>query len=425
LDFTFSAVAAKVVGYLKDENGTPITNRGVSINNQDFSLFRRENTDENGYFEIGLMQSELSDSTFRLASYYTFNTNDDMIGVKYINGIHDGDSLFFNLVSYHVNSSIQGTVLMNGNPPGFKITISGNVYDTAMTFTIADSATGNFSLPVSNRLYNYIINPDNMGESYQYYWVPTLAHPGQTGIVIHITRLASFPQYSMSLNSSNGTIAKNPNQSFYDSSAVVQLTAIPNSGYHFIGWSGDLTGTSNPIFVMMNSNKNISAMFEQNQFTMNVLNKWNLVSLPYQSSGILKPFAFPTSTTSAFAFEGTYDAKDTLKSGVGYWLKFNGEQNLIHYGNDSLFSGTVDVVEGWNLLGSLSKPFEVTSITSEPPGLVTSQFYGYSNGYEVVDTIQPGKAYWLKVSQDGEMMFSTSATNSTKRIKIVPGLNKR
>ncbi len=420
LDFTFSAVAAKVTGYLKDESGNPITNRGVSINNQDFSLFRRENTNESGYFEIGLMESELSDSTFRLASYFLMNTDNDMIGVKFINGIHNGDSLFYHLVSYHVNSSIQGQVLVNGNPPGFGITISGNVYDTAMTFTIAESATGNFSLPVSNNLYNYIVSPDNWEGSYNYHWNSVVAHPGQTGLIIHITHNVSSPQYSLSLNSSNGTISKNPNQSFYDSSSVVQLTAVPNSGYHFTGWGGDISGTSNPVFVMMNSNKNITAMFEQNQFAMSVQHKWNLVSLPYQSFGILKPFAFPTAVSNAFAYEGSYDAKDTLKSGDGYWLKFNGEQNLIHYGNDSLFSGTVEVVEGWNLLGSLSKPFAVSSITSEPPGLVTSQFYGYAKGYQIVDTIQPGKAYWVKVNQDGELFYSTFTTSTTKRIKIVP-----
>ncbi|MBI5216455.1 MAG: hypothetical protein HY960_11950 [Ignavibacteriae bacterium] len=420
LDFTFSAVAAKVVGYLKDEIGNPIPNRGVSINNQDFSLFRRENTNESGYFEIGLMESELSDSTFRLASYFIFNTDDDMIGVKFINGIHNGDSLFYNLVSYHVNSSIQGQVLVNGNPPGFRITIGGNVYDTAMTFTIADSATGNFSLPVSGNLYNYIVSPNNWEGSYNYHWNSILAHPGQTGLIIHITHNVSSPQYSLSLNSSNGTITKSPNQSFYDSSSVVQLTAIPNSGYHFTGWSGDISGTSNPVFVMMNSNKNITAMFAQNQFTINVQNKWNLVSLPYQSSGILKPFAYPTAVSNAFAYEGSYDAKDSLKSGVGYWLKFNGEQQHIHLGNDSLYSLSVDVVEGWNLLGSLSIPFDISSITSEPPGLVTSQFYSYAKGYEVVETIQPGKAYWVKVNQEGELFFSTLPASAAKKIKIVP-----
>ncbi len=58
-----------------------------------------------------------------------------------------------------------------------------------------------------------------------------------------------------------GTVTKNPNQAVYDSGTTVILTAIPAVGYTFTSWNGDATGSTNPLNVLMNANKNISANF--------------------------------------------------------------------------------------------------------------------------------------------------------------------
>lgn len=58
-----------------------------------------------------------------------------------------------------------------------------------------------------------------------------------------------------------GTVTKNPNQAAYDSASTVQLTATPNAGFTFTSWSGDASGSSNPLSVVMNSNKTIVANF--------------------------------------------------------------------------------------------------------------------------------------------------------------------
>ncbi|MGB9602294.1 MAG: type I-E CRISPR-associated protein Cas7/Cse4/CasC, partial [Limisphaerales bacterium] len=52
-----------------------------------------------------------------------------------------------------------------------------------------------------------------------------------------------------------------PDQSSYPSGTVVTLTATANPGYTFTGWSGDLTGTTNPITITMNANKTVTATF--------------------------------------------------------------------------------------------------------------------------------------------------------------------
>jgi uncharacterized repeat protein (TIGR02543 family) len=71
--------------------------------------------------------------------------------------------------------------------------------------------------------------------------------------------------YTLIVNASNGTVVKNPNQATYDSGTTVQLTATANPGYTFTSWSGNASGSTNPLTVTMNANKNITANFTANQ----------------------------------------------------------------------------------------------------------------------------------------------------------------
>src|SRR5206468_1005251 len=61
--------------------------------------------------------------------------------------------------------------------------------------------------------------------------------------------------------SGRGTVAKSPDQGSYDHGASVQLTATPDSGFAFSGWSGDASGTDNPLTLVMDANKSVTATF--------------------------------------------------------------------------------------------------------------------------------------------------------------------
>jgi len=68
----------------------------------------------------------------------------------------------------------------------------------------------------------------------------------------------------------SGTVEKNPNQLIYNYGTTVELTANPIMGWHFVEWSGDTTTIVNPITITMNSDKNITATFEINTYTLGV-----------------------------------------------------------------------------------------------------------------------------------------------------------
>jgi uncharacterized repeat protein (TIGR02543 family) len=61
--------------------------------------------------------------------------------------------------------------------------------------------------------------------------------------------------------SGSGSISLNPSGGIYAGGTVVSLTANPASGYEFVGWSGDLSGTTNPSSITITNNKSVTANF--------------------------------------------------------------------------------------------------------------------------------------------------------------------
>ena len=61
--------------------------------------------------------------------------------------------------------------------------------------------------------------------------------------------------------SGSGTVSNNLTGPVFLSGTTVKLTATPAVGYKFTGWSGDFTGTTNPVTITMNANKTITANF--------------------------------------------------------------------------------------------------------------------------------------------------------------------
>jgi len=141
-------------------------------------------------------------------------------------------------------------------------------------------------------------------------------------------------------------------------------------------------------------------------------NGWNIVSVPLSVDDLWKSAVFPSATSQAFTFSDSgYVAKDSLKDGCGYWLKFSGSQQVCIAGS-LVQSETIAVRQGWNMIGSVTRPVLVNAITSIPPALVTSNLFGYSSGYRIADTVVPGHGYWIKVASEGDLILTSSGAMS-------------
>src|SRR5439155_17545952 len=71
------------------------------------------------------------------------------------------------------------------------------------------------------------------------------------------------------LASGNGTVTAVPSQATYNHGTSVQITATPAAGWFFDFWTGDTTGTTNPLTFIMRNNKSITANFSQHIYTWN------------------------------------------------------------------------------------------------------------------------------------------------------------
>ena len=161
-------------------------------------------------------------------------------------------------------------------------------------------------------------------------------------------------------------------------------------------------------------------------FDLSVQPQWNLLSLPLMPTNQLLTVLFPAATTPAYSYESSfgYSIKDTLEFGRGYWLRFSASTNQGVVGTPVL-AETIAVQTGWNLIGSITDPIRYSTALSDPPGLVSSQLFGYGNGYIVSDTIWPGMGYWVKMSGNANLILASGTGSRALNpadacIRIVP-----
>tara|TARA_B000000460_G_scaffold228097_1_gene184138 strand:- start:16 stop:921 length:906 start_codon:yes stop_codon:yes gene_type:complete len=69
-------------------------------------------------------------------------------------------------------------------------------------------------------------------------------------------------QWTTSPYQKGGTTSLSPGSYIYANGSTVNVSAIPDSGYRFVRWAGDASGTSKSISVTINTDKSISALFE-------------------------------------------------------------------------------------------------------------------------------------------------------------------
>jgi uncharacterized repeat protein (TIGR02543 family) len=83
-----------------------------------------------------------------------------------------------------------------------------------------------------------------------------------TSISANQTIIANFtPTYTVMVLANIAAGGTVTGGGVYTSGTTATLTATPATGYAFIGWSGDATGTANPLVVTVTSNSNVIAVF--------------------------------------------------------------------------------------------------------------------------------------------------------------------
>jgi hypothetical protein len=86
-----------------------------------------------------------------------------------------------------------------------------------------------------------------------------------------ITATFAINMYVLNLDViGSGTVLRSPSLPSYEYGRTVQLFAYPAPGNHFVGWSGDTSGTATPLLMVMRGDRNVTARFEIDVYALNV-----------------------------------------------------------------------------------------------------------------------------------------------------------
>lgn len=100
------------------------------------------------------------------------------------------------------------------------------------------------------------------GDAFGQDTVTTMIMPeGEAQVTATFVSLGTFTLTVSTAGDGTGSVTRNPQKDEYVPGESVKLTAVPDGDAVFAGWSGDATGTKNPLTITMDSDKIIVANF--------------------------------------------------------------------------------------------------------------------------------------------------------------------
>jgi hypothetical protein len=162
-------------------------------------------------------------------------------------------------LSVAMNASTVSCTLTT-NPSGLQITVDGSTYTAPQSFIWVAGSSHTISVPSPQ--------PGGLGVRYAY------ASWSDGGAQSHAVTVPSFSitytanlitQYALATSvnpAGTGTVSPS-GTSWYNSGQSASSSAKANFGCVFSSWSGDLSSSTNPSLVLMNSPKNVIANFTQ------------------------------------------------------------------------------------------------------------------------------------------------------------------
>jgi hypothetical protein len=152
------------------------------------------------------------------------------------------------------------------NPLGLQITVDGTTFTAPQTFGWVQGSSHTFSVssPQGGTGSRYVFASWSDGGAQTH----TVTIPSSS-----TTYTASFTtQYSLTASASpsgGGTVSPS-GVNWYNSDQIVSVSATASAGYSFSSWTGDQSGSTNPISLTMSGEKSITGNFTQNQYTLTV-----------------------------------------------------------------------------------------------------------------------------------------------------------
>ena len=134
---------------------------------------------------------------------------------------------------------------------------------------------------------------------------------------------------------------------------------------------------------------------------------WNLVGLPLEVEDASYNLIFPESIEGTlYSFDDEYSLETSLIQGEGYWLRFESAGSTTITGA-LMYEITISLNEGWNLISGLSEDISIYSVLDPDSIIVSGTLYGFSAGYVETDMLVPGRGYWIRANNSGNITLTS------------------
>jgi len=149
------------------------------------------------------------------------------------------------------------------------------LFGTTLDATVAGSGTVQISPPVRLHSYGQAVRLTAIPSAGSYFALWGNAASGTNNpssftvtnanpVVAALFASLAAGQFALTvMPDGQGGVSVSPQHNRYDSGQSVTLTAVPEVGQVFLGWSGDAAGTANPLTLTMDSNKTITAQYSK------------------------------------------------------------------------------------------------------------------------------------------------------------------
>lgn len=187
------------------------------------------------------------------------------------------------------------------------------------------------------------------------------ANPGEIIMDTDKTVMANFielPKYSLTTSATNGSISLSESGDTFYKGTQLTLTATPDPGYEFNGWSGDLAGSDNTVSLTMDGDKNISALFvEIPSYTLTLIATNGSVSLDPDGGSYFENTEVSLTATADPDYEFSGWGGDTSGTTNPLSITMNGDMSITANFDLIIGVGVINLPMNTNLGQNYPNPF--------------------------------------------------------------------
>ena len=223
-------------------------------------------------------------------------------------------------------------------------------------------------------------------------------------------------KYNLKINIvGEGTVSEeiisSSKSSDYESGALVRLTAIPSSGYYFIGWSNDINVDTNPVEINIDRAKTITAKFEKKSYNLQI---------KIEGDGTVEEEIIETGKSTDYLY-GT-KVKLTPKPQEGWdFIKWKGDHNGDENPLEIIINKATNITANFEygvFLESVGRWKLKKKKGSELPPIIDQKSILRNNEYDVYDILFNSDYTFILNTNTGQISGTFDVISNTE-IKLI------